>query len=351
MARIEIANVRKTIGQADILKGIDLAIDDREFVVIVGPSGCGKSTLLRILCGLDEPSVGTLHFDGRDVTKLSPVERSVGMVFQSYALYPQLTVRGNLSFGLKIMRTEKAEIDRIVDDVAARLQISHLLDRRPLALSGGQRQRVAIGRALVKQPKVFLFDEPLSNLDAALRSDTRMQIAELHRTSDATTVYVTHDQIEAMTLATKIVVLKDGGVMQVGTPEDIYSRPNSVFVAQFIGSPKMNLAASGNAEFADLIAQFRKFTPFDRGYIGFRPETVTVTDVPDRRSPHFKVLVSHLENLGSEKIAIAKMQNGETVFAKLASEAAVRPRQSVYFNIDLERCHFFGEDQKRLSIN
>ena len=240
MSAIQLKNVKKAYGSTEILHGIDIDIADGEFCVFVGPSGCGKSTLLRVIAGLETITSGDLYIGGERVNHLTPPERGIAMVFQSYALYPHMTVYKNMAFGLKMGKEGKAEIDRRVRKAAASLQLEHLLDRRPSQLSGGQRQRVAIGRAIVREPKVFLFDEPLSNLDAALRVQTRIEIANLHQALKSTVIYVTHDQVEAMTLADKIVVLNQGYVAQVGSPLELYHHPQNLFVAGFIGSPKMN---------------------------------------------------------------------------------------------------------------
>jgi multiple sugar transport system ATP-binding protein len=240
MADVKLRGIYKSFGELTIIKGIDLDIRDNEFVVFVGPSGCGKSTLLRLIAGLEEITDGELWIDGTLVNDLPPAQRGIAMVFQSYALYPHMTVAENMGFGLKIAKYKKDEIARRVQNAARILQIEHLLDRKPKELSGGQRQRVAIGRAIVREPKVFLFDEPLSNLDAALRIATRVEIANLHRALKATMIYVTHDQVEAMTLADKIVVLQGGVIEQVGTPLELYHHPRNLLVAGFIGSPKMN---------------------------------------------------------------------------------------------------------------
>jgi multiple sugar transport system ATP-binding protein len=243
VARLELREITKTYGRAAALRGVSLSVEDGELVAIVGPSGCGKSTLLSIVAGLDAPSSGEILIDGRPVNALSPRERDVAMVFQSYALYPHMTVRRNLAFPLEVARVGRREIEARVGEVAALLGIEPLLDRHPAALSGGQRQRVALGRALVRRPRVFLLDEPLSNLDAALRVSVRAELKKLHERLGATFVYVTHDQAEAMTLADRIAVLRDGAVEQVGTPREIYAAPATTFVARFVGTPQMNLVA------------------------------------------------------------------------------------------------------------
>ena len=241
MGALTISQVRKTYGQVEILKGIDIAIEAGEFLILVGPSGCGKSTLLSMIAGLDVPTSGTIAIGERDITHLPSKDRDIAMVFQSYALYPNMNVAQNIAFGLEMRKVPKAQREAAVQRVAKMLQIGHLLDRKPAALSGGQRQRVAMGRAIVRDPKVFLFDEPLSNLDAKLRVAMRAEIKALHQRLKTTTVYVTHDQIEAMTMADRIVVMHDGIVEQIGTPLELFDRPGNLFVAQFIGSPAMNV--------------------------------------------------------------------------------------------------------------
>ncbi|MDK4737197.1 ABC transporter ATP-binding protein, partial [Rhizobium sp. CNPSo 3490] len=241
MAFLEISGLRKRFGAVDILKGIDLELEKGGFLVLVGPSGCGKSTLLNTIAGLETITSGDIRIDGRAVNGLHPSKRDIAMVFQSYALYPNMTVAGNIAFGMEMRGVPQEERKQAIDKVAKVLQIGHLLDRKPSQLSGGQRQRVAMGRALVRDPKLFLFDEPLSNLDAKLRVDMRIEIKRLHQATGKTIVYVTHDQIEAMTLATRIAVMKDGIVQQFGTPAEIYNNPANMFVADFMGSPAMNL--------------------------------------------------------------------------------------------------------------
>ncbi|MEN9435194.1 MAG: hypothetical protein RLZZ422_2783, partial [Pseudomonadota bacterium] len=285
MAQIKLNNVRKSFGKIDVIKGVNLEIQSGEFMVFVGPSGCGKSTLLRLIAGLETITSGDLVFDGERVNSLAPSKRGIAMVFQSYALYPHMTVYDNMAFGMKLANSTEAEMRTRVEKAAKMLQIDHLLDRLPKQLSGGQRQRVAIGRAIVRDPRVFLFDEPLSNLDAALRVATRLEIAKLHHDmNDVTMIYVTHDQVEAMTLADRICVLRDGLVEQVGTPIELYERPNSLFVAGFIGSPKMNFLTDQLAE------QFNCTT------LGIRSEHIEV----DNANPVWQGKVIHTENLGSD---------------------------------------------------
>ncbi len=286
MAEIKLRNLRKSFGAVDVIKGVDLDIRKGEFMVFVGPSGCGKSTLLRLISGLEEISSGDLEFDGVRVNDHIPSKRGIAMVFQSYALYPHMSVFENMAFGMKLAKSSKVEMKARVTAAAEMLQIDHLLDRKPKALSGGQRQRVAIGRAIVRDPRVFLFDEPLSNLDAALRVQTRLEIAKLHHEMDGVTmIYVTHDQVEAMTLADRICVLRDGLVEQVGTPEELYDAPNSVFVAGFIGSPKMNLLTG---DFA---------AAHDCATYGIRAEHIEICDESDGL---WNGKVIHAENLGSD---------------------------------------------------
>ena len=244
MSSVVLSGVRKLYGALEVIKGIDLVIEDREMVIFVGPSGCGKSTLLRMIAGLEDVDYGTVEIAGQDVTERAPAARGVAMVFQNYALYPHMTAYDNLAYGLRRARVTADEVDRRVREAASLLQITELLDRRPKSMSGGQRQRVAIGRAIVRKPEVFLFDEPLSNLDAALRVEMRTQIARLHRELKTTMIFVTHDQVEAMTLADRIVVLNAGRIEQVGTPREVYHRPANLFVASFIGSPAINLFPS-----------------------------------------------------------------------------------------------------------
>lgn len=301
MAHIQLKNVRKSFGKIDVIKGVDLEIQSGEFMVFVGPSGCGKSTLLRLIAGLETITSGDLVFDGERVNSLAPSKRGIAMVFQSYALYPHMSVYENMAFGMKLAKSDEAETKSRVEKAAKMLQIDHLLDRLPKQLSGGQRQRVAIGRAIVRDPRVFLFDEPLSNLDAALRVATRLEIAKLHHDmNNVTMIYVTHDQVEAMTLADRICVLRDGLVEQVGSPIELYERPNSIFVAGFIGSPKMNFLTGKFAE------QYQCTT------LGIRSEHIEV----DNANPVWQGTVVHAENLGSDNYLFVDIGSTEPVIVR-----------------------------------
>ncbi len=286
MTSVVLDGVRKSFGSLEVIKGVDLNIGAGEFCVFVGPSGCGKSTLLRMISGLETSSAGKIVIDNKDVTDAEPSERGIAMVFQSYALYPHLTVAENIGFGLSLARRPKAEIAEKVKQTADILQLSHLLDRKPKALSGGQRQRVAIGRAIIRNPKVFLFDEPLSNLDASLRSQMRMELTELHARLGATMIYVTHDQVEAMTMADKIVVLNGGHIEQVGSPMALYNGPRTAFVAGFIGSPKMNL-------FDGALAKAEGCRVY-----GIRPEHLALSSADGK----WRGTVRHIERLGADSI-------------------------------------------------
>jgi len=302
MASIELRNVRKSFGVVDVIKGVDLTIRKGEFMVFVGPSGCGKSTLLRLISGLEDITSGEMLFDGKLVNALAPSKRGIAMVFQSYALYPHMTVYENMAFGLTLEKGHgKEEIRRRVEKAADMLQIRQYLDRLPKQLSGGQRQRVAIGRAIPRDPKVFLFDEPLSNLDAALRVATRIEIAKLHEEmNDTTMIYVTHDQVEAMTLADRICVLRDGLIEQVGTPMELYDKPDSLFVAGFIGSPKMNFITGEKTE------------PFGCTTLGIRGEHMVIK--PDGI---WEGTVIHTENLGADYYVYLEMGTDEPVVVRL----------------------------------
>jgi multiple sugar transport system ATP-binding protein len=301
---LQLKSIRKSFGNVDVIKGIDLDVKDGEFVIFVGPSGCGKSTLLRIIAGLEDATSGSITIDGAEVVTVPPAKRGIAMVFQSYALYPHLTVKDNMGLGLKQAGTPKAEIEQRVDKASAMLSLEKYLARRPAELSGGQRQRVAIGRAIVREPKLFLFDEPLSNLDAALRVNTRLEIARLHRELKATMIYVTHDQVEAMTLADKIVVLDAGVIQQVGSPMELYNRPANLFVAGFIGSPGMNFIDAGRVGVTDAKT------------VGVRPEHLTLS----RDSGDWQGKVVHVEHLGADTIVYLESEKVGLLTVRLFGE-------------------------------
>ncbi len=336
MANLTLRNVRKSYGDVQVMHGVDLDIVDGEFVVFVGPSGCGKSTLLRMIAGLEEISDGTVAIGDTVVNDVAASNRGVAMVFQSYALYPHMTVYKNMAFGLKQAKTPKAEIDKRVRAAAEILQITDYLERSPRNLSGGQRQRVAIGRAIVRDPEVFLFDEPLSNLDAALRVQTRLEIARLHERLATTMIYVTHDQVEAMTLADKIVVLRDGRIEQVGSPIELYDRPQNAFVAQFIGSPKMNFftatdfTPAGQTSFGrDLTADIQ---------IGIRPEHFTVTDPANSVVEGTLELV---ENLGEYALVHMRTASNVEFIAKTERPPTEPKGSTIGFGFRAGLAHFF----------
>ena len=339
MGSISLKSVEKWFGGVQVIKGVDLDIRDGELIIFVGPSGCGKSTLLRMISGLEETSRGQILLDGDDVTHKVPSERELAMVFQSYALYPHLSVEENMGFALKTAGASKAEIDEKVGSVAELLKLNEYLDRRPKDLSGGQRQRVAIGRAIVRKPKGFLFDEPLSNLDASLRVDMRFEIARLHKTLASTMVYVTHDQVEAMTLADRIVVLKDGLIMQVGSPRKLYENPDNVFVAQFIGSPKMNLLPCGAGSGLEAIAA--------KGAVqlGVRPEHLTVVPVGEG---HCDGTVQVSEYLGADYFHYIDCGDLGLLTVRTAGSDDEIEGQAVGLRFDTTRLHFFGVDEQRI---
>ena len=332
MGQITLKNVSKSFGSTTIIPDIDLEIEDGEFVVFVGPSGCGKSTLLRLIAGLEDTSGGTISIDGRDVTGEAPARRKLAMVFQSYALYPHMTVAKNIAFPLKMAGESKETIDRKVADAARVLNLTNYLERRPGQLSGGQRQRVAIGRAIVRQPSAFLFDEPLSNLDAALRGTMRLEISELHNQLKTTMVYVTHDQVEAMTMADKIVVLNAGNIEQVGSPLELYKSPKNLFVAGFIGSPKMNLI-----EGAPAAKQGAKT-------IGIRPEHLAVSTT----SGEWKATVGVAEHLGSDTFLHVHSDGVGPLTVRTDGEIGAHHGDTIFLTADAAKIHRFGPDGKAL---
>ena len=333
MADLKISNLHKRYGSVEILKDINLDIKSGEFIVFVGPSGCGKSTLLRTISGLETISSGTLEIDGRVVNEVAPSKRGIAMVFQSYALYPHMNVFDNMAYSLKLQGTDKAEIRRKVEEAAAKLQLTQYLERLPKALSGGQRQRVAIGRAIVRDPKVFLFDEPLSNLDAALRVQTRLEIARLKESLPNTTmIYVTHDQVEAMTLADRIVVLNAGRVEQVGSPMELYEKPQSLFVAGFIGSPKMNFLSGKYAE------------KFNAETVGVRSEHL---DIVSDGVWSGKVIYS--ENLGSDSYIYVDIGAGEPVVVRQNGKATFHAGDTLSFSPRGSEYHRFDKSGRPLA--
>jgi multiple sugar transport system ATP-binding protein len=332
MGNITLRKVSKSFGSTIIIPQIDLDIADAEFVVFVGPSGCGKSTLLRLIAGLEDVSGGTISIDGRDVTQEAPAKRGLAMVFQSYALYPHMTVAKNIAFPLKMAGQEQSVIDKKVADAARILNLTSYLDRRPGQLSGGQRQRVAIGRAIVRQPKAFLFDEPLSNLDAALRGTMRLEISELHHQLNTTMIYVTHDQVEAMTMADKIVVLNAGNIEQVGSPLELYRSPRNLFVAGFIGSPKMNFITG------DLASRVNAAT------IGVRPEHVIIS----KASGDWKGTVGVAEHLGADTFLHVHTEGQGTINVRAAGEIAVTHGETVYLSPDPSKVHKFAADGRTM---
>jgi multiple sugar transport system ATP-binding protein/alpha-glucoside transport system ATP-binding protein len=345
MANLEISNVKKTFDKTEVIHGVDLKVEDGEFVVFVGPSGCGKSTLLRMIAGLEETTSGEISIGNRVVNDVVPSKRGVAMVFQTYALYPHMNVYKNMAFGLRQAKMPEPEIDKRVRAAADILQITGYLDRTPRALSGGQRQRVAIGRAIVRDPEIFLFDEPLSNLDAALRVNTRLEIARLHKRLGATMIYVTHDQVEAMTLADKIVVLRDGIIEQVGSPVDLYERPDNMFVAGFIGSPKMNLfTPSALEEAASHIIKGAD----DTDIVGIRPEHL-------RQCIQSKAMISAkldlIENLGENVLAHCVTNDGLEFIAKMETAPKEAIGDMLFFDATQKRIHVFdAQSTKRKSF-
>ena len=348
MADIELRSVEKWFGQSQVIRGVDLAIERGEFVIFVGPSGCGKSTLLRLIAGLEEVSRGEIRVAGRDATAEPPSKRGLAMVFQSYALYPHMSVRDNIGFSLKSAGVPKAELTRRVDEAAGVLKLESLLDRRPLELSGGQRQRVAIGRCIVRDPTAFLFDEPLSNLDAALRVEMRYEIAKLHRSLGATMIYVTHDQVEAMTLADRIVVLEAGEISQVGSPRELYRRPQNRFVAQFIGSPKMNVVPC-TAEGDGYRLESGGGGPFEGegepAHLGIRPEHISVCK-PEGGQCAGRVDV--VEYLGADTFLLVDCGPLGALTVRVPGDIRIDHGTGVGLAFEPEHCHFFDRQGHRI---
>ncbi len=362
MAFLQIDHLRKRYGGIEVLKDISIDLEKGGFLVLVGPSGCGKSTLLNIIAGLETVTAGEIRIDGHAVNDLHPSKRDIAMVFQSYALYPNMTVAGNIAFGMEMRGVPRPERDRAVAAIAKTLQLEHLLARKPSQLSGGQRQRVAMGRALVRDPRVFLFDEPLSNLDAKLRVDMRTEIKRLHAATGKTIVYVTHDQIEAMTLATKIAVLKDGILQQVGTPAEIYNRPANLFVADFMGSPSMNLlkarvasengrtvlrlVQTGATEVTLAVPDTLAAAPLATGrelILGIRPEAITDRDGADRNARSIATLdgtVDVVEPAGSDTFVVTQL-GGKALTARMRSDVPVRAGDTMPFAFNLDKAVVF----------
>jgi len=357
MANVTIDKARKAYGAIEVLHGVSVDIADGEFVVLVGPSGCGKSTLLRMIAGLENITDGTISIGGRVVNNLPPKERDISMVFQSYALYPHMTVAENMAFSMTLAGAPKAEKERRVAEAAQILGLTPLLDRYPRQLSGGQRQRVAMGRSIVRDPKVFLFDEPLSNLDAKLRVAMRAEIKSLHRRLATTTVYVTHDQVEAMTMADRIVVMNAGNIEQIGRPLDLYDNPQSVFVAEFIGSPSMNLLkggienASGSPTFRlgpDIVMPLPQAfagAKDSEAVYGIRPEYVTITE----QGTGFPAQVVVVEPLGSET-QITLSAGGHTIVAVTRARTSLQPDETTWIRPEVEHVRLFGLDGRRLVV-
>ena len=347
MARVKFDRVVKRYGDTLVIKGLDLDIQDKEFLVLVGPSGCGKSTALRMIAGLEEVSEGNLYIGDRVVNDVHPKHRDIAMVFQNYALYPHMSVRENMGFALKLKKVAKTEIDRAVDDAAKRLEITHLLDRKPKALSGGQRQRVALGRAIVRNPQVFLMDEPLSNLDAKLRVTMRSEIKKLHQQLQTTFVYVTHDQTEALTMGDRIAIFNAGYMQQVGTPFEVYNRPLNMFVATFIGSPQMNMLEGTAAVEGDQVrvkgSHFEFVMPKTGEMkdgpvvVGFRPEHLT----PTADTGHaYRAEVDVIEPMGSEAFVYLKADKGN-VIARLGENHIPKIGDTLALTIDAAKIHLF----------
>jgi len=366
MASLDLINVQKSYGQVQILHDISIALQDGEFLVLVGPSGCGKSTLMSIIAGLVEPTSGMIRLQGRDITREGPADRNISMVFQSYALYPNMTVAKNIEFPLEMRKVDKASRKERVQSVARLLQIEHLLDRKPRQLSGGQRQRVAIGRALAREPQLYLFDEPLSNLDAQLRVDMRTEIKKLHQRLNATIVYVTHDQIEAMTLASRIAVMKGGMLQQLGTPHEVYNRPANTFVASFMGSPRMNLlkarVEAGTLTIAaGKVAGLQMSLPGEvvpatlagqagRDVIaGIRAEAISVANgrEPGPLQRVFEARVEVIEPTGADTLVVLQVGDQELT-ARLEPDVQVQPGQTARFLVDLTKLVCFDVQTETL---
>lgn len=354
MGQIQLRGVAKSFGSVEVIKNISLDVKDGEFVVFVGPSGCGKSTLLRLISGLELMTSGSVSIAGRDVTGARPADRKIAMVFQSYALFPHISVRDNIGFGLKIAGLPREEIDEKVKKASGILGLDELLYRKPRELSGGQQQRVAIGRAIVKEPAVFLFDEPLSNLDAALRVQMRIELIKLHDALGATMVYVTHDQVEAMTMADRIVVLRDGTVEQFDTPVELYDRPANMFVAGFIGSPKMNFARATPGKNDEVLIAEKVSAKLpgtsevrltDNMTVGIRPEHITYS----HEKGDWKGMVTVEEQLGSDAFLYVDVPDIGLVTVRAVGERSFSRGDEIYLSFDPNRCHLFDDEEQRIN--
>lgn len=331
MANLKLLDIKKSYGKTEVVHGVDLEVLDGEFCVLVGPSGCGKSTLLRMIAGLEVITSGLILIDDTEVNNISASKRGLAMVFQSYALYPHMTVRQNLAFGLENLKLDKVEIDQRIIKAAKQLRMEDYLKRKPGQLSGGQMQRVAIGRAIVREPSIYLFDEPLSNLDAELRVATRVELKALHARLGNTMVYVTHDQIEAMTMADKIVVMHDGIIEQIGAPLDLYNKPANLFVAGFIGSPKMNFL-----KYSSLPEKIKKLAPKDAFTFGVRPEHLTI-----KEENSLPLMVRSIEQLGSDSYLYGETIEGQELSIKLNNQTEITSKQSVNTGFNLSDMHWF----------
>ncbi|GAB2591508.1 ABC transporter ATP-binding protein [Nitrincola alkalisediminis] len=360
MSDLTIKNLKKVFEGLEIIKGIDLDIRDHEFVVFVGPSGCGKSTLLRLIAGLEEVTSGHIYLDDKEITDIAPAKRDLAMVFQTYALYPHMTVRKNMSFALDLAGIDKKEVEAKVNEAARILELEPLLERKPKALSGGQRQRVAIGRAIVRHPKIFLFDEPLSNLDAALRVQMRLELARLHQELNATMIYVTHDQVEAMTLADKVVVLNAGRVEQVGSPLTLYHHPVNRFVAGFIGTPKMGflkakvesvnaggvLVSLSCGHQVEIAVKGEHLQRGSRVTLGVRPEHLRITAASDST---FKAKLTVSEHLGADTFCYVETADQEVLTVRAAGHFQMKFGSDIGLELDVQQCHLFDDQDRTLA--
>ncbi len=351
MAEVKIAGIRKSFGEVNVLHGIDTTIADGEFMVLLGPSGCGKSTLLRIIAGLEQQTAGDISIGGRNVNEVEPKDRNIAMVFQNYALYPHMSVYDNMAYGLRVRGMSKADIETRVQKAARILELGQLLQRKPRQLSGGQRQRVAMGRAIVRDPEVFLFDEPLSNLDAKLRVQMRIEIKRLHQTIKTTSIYVTHDQVEAMTLADRLIVMNAGRAEQIGSPLDVYAKPASVFVAGFIGAPAMNLLPSrisgGKARIGDVALPLPPNLSAHEGreiMWGVRPEHVTLTGARDG-IPEAPIVVDLVEALGADTLVHGRTGSGAALTIRLPGSAVVREGDRMSLSLPADAVHVFDKEK------